>query len=71
MEWRRLHNEELHSLYSSPNVVRVIKSRTLRCAGYLVRMVEGNSAFKILSGNPSGNKYLGLGVDGKTILNGS
>ena len=46
-EWRRLHNEELHSLYRSPNIVRVIKSRLLRRAGYVDRMEEGKSAFKI------------------------
>ena len=39
-EWRRLHNEELHSLYRSPNIVRVIKSRRLRWAGHVARMVE-------------------------------
>ena len=46
-EWRRLHNEELHSLYRSPNIVRVIKSRRLRWAGHVARMEEGRSAFKI------------------------
>ena len=44
-EWRRLHNEELHSLYRSPNTVRVIKSRILRWAGHVARMEEGRSAF--------------------------
>ena len=44
-EWRRLHNEELHSLYRSPNIVRVIKSRRLRWAGHITRMEEGRSAF--------------------------
>ena len=58
-EWRRLHNEELHSLYRSPNIVRVIKSRRLRWAGHVARMEESRSAFKILTG---------LGVDGRTIL---
>ena len=49
-EWRRLHNEELHSLYPSPNIIRVIKSRRLRWAGHVARMEEGRSAFKILTG---------------------
>ena len=40
-EWRRLHNEELHSLYRSCNIVRVIKSRRLRWAGHAVRIEEG------------------------------
>ena len=46
-----LLNEELHSLYRSPNIVRVIKSRRLRYAGLITRMEEGRSAFKILTGN--------------------
>ena len=49
-EWRRLHNEESHSLYRSPNIIKVIKSRRLRRAGD-VRMEEGRSALKILTGN--------------------
>ena len=52
--WRRHHNEELHSLYRSPNIVRVIKSRRLRWAGHVARMDEGRSAFKILTRNPTG-----------------
>ena len=46
-----IHNEELHSLYRSPNIVRVIKSRKLRWAGHIARMEEGRSAFKILTVN--------------------
>ena len=45
-DWRRLHNEELHSLYRSPNIVRVIKSRRLKWAGHVARMEEGRNAFK-------------------------
>ena len=52
-EWRRLHNEELHSLYRPPNIVRVIKSIRLRWAGHVARMEEGRSAFKILTGKPT------------------
>ena len=58
-EWRRLHNEELHSLYRSPNIVRVIKSRRLSWAGHVARMEEGRSAFKILTGKPTGKRPLG------------
>ena len=49
-ERRRLHNEELHSLYRSPNIVRVIKSRRLRWAEHVARMQESRSAFNILTG---------------------
>ena len=58
-EWRRLHNKELHSLYRSPNIVRVIKSRRLRWAGHVARMEEGRSAFKILTGKSNGKRPLG------------
>ena len=58
-KWRRLHNEELHSLYRSPNIVRVIKSRRLRWAGHIAKMEEGRSAFKILTGTPIGKRLLG------------
>ena len=58
-EWRRLHNEELHSLYRSPNIVRVFKSRRLRWPGHVDRMEEGRSAFKILTGNPKRKRPLG------------
>ena len=58
-EWRRLHNEELHSLYRSPNIVRVIKSRRLRWAGHVARMEEGRSVFKILTGKSTGKRPLG------------
>ena len=57
-EWRRFHNEELHSMYRSPNI-RVIKSRRLRWAGHVARMEEGRSAFKILTGKPTGKRPLG------------
>ena len=65
-EWRRLHNEELHRLYHSLNIVRVIKSRRLRWAGHVARREEGRSAFKILTGKPIGKRP--LGVDGRAIL---
>ena len=58
-EWRRLHNEELHSLYRSPNIVRVIKSRRLRWAGHVARMEAGMSSFIILTGKPTRKRPLG------------
>jgi len=57
--WRRLHNAELHSLYRSSNIVRVIKSRRLRWAGYVARMKEGRRAFKIIKSKPTGKRLLG------------
>ena len=57
-EWRRLHNEEPHNLYRSPNIVRVIKSRRLRWAGHVAKMEEGRSAFKILTDTPAGKRPL-------------
>ena len=58
-QWRRLHNEELHSFYRSPNILRVIKSRRLRWAGHVARMEEGRSALTILTGKPIGKRPLG------------
>ena len=58
-ERRRLHNEELHSLYRSLNIVRVIKSRRLERASHVVRMEEDRSAFKILTGKPTGELFSG------------
>ena len=66
-DWRRLRNEELHSLYSSPNILRVIKSRRLRWAGNVARMEESRSCFKILTGSPRGMR-MGSG-EGSTIRN--
>ena len=51
-EWMKLHNEELNDLYCSPNIFRVIKSRKMRWAGQVVRMVERRDVYKILVGKP-------------------
>ena len=61
-KWRRLQNEELHSLYRSPNIVRVIKSKILRWAGNIARMDEGRTAFKIITGKPTGKRPLGRAI---------
>jgi hypothetical protein len=47
-EWRELHNEELNDLYSSPNIVRVIKLRRMRCAGHVARMGEERGMYRVL-----------------------
>jgi hypothetical protein len=56
--WRKLPNDELHSLYSSPNIVRVIKSRTMRWAGHMARMEEGRGVYRVLVGRPEGKRPL-------------
>jgi hypothetical protein len=52
-------NDELHSLYSSPNIVRVIKSRRMRWARHVARMGEGRGLYRILVGRPKGKRPLG------------
>jgi hypothetical protein len=59
-EWRRLHNKELYALYSSPNIIRVIKSRRLRWAGHVARMGARRGAYRVLVGKPEGRKPLGI-----------
>jgi hypothetical protein len=57
--WRKLHNEELHGLYSSPSIVRVIKARRMRWAGNVARMGDVRGAYHILVGWPEGRRPLG------------
>jgi hypothetical protein len=57
--WRKLHNDELHSMYSSPNIVRVIKSRRMRWAGHVARMGEGRGVYRVLVGRPEDKRPLG------------
>jgi hypothetical protein len=58
-EWRKLHNEELSDLYSLPNIVRVVKSRRMRWAGYVARIGEGRGVHGVLVGKPEGKRPLG------------
>jgi hypothetical protein len=57
--WRKLHIDELHSLYSSPNIVRVIISRRMRLAGHVARMGEGRGVYRVLVGRPERKRPLG------------
>jgi hypothetical protein len=81
---RKLHNDELHSLYSSPNIVRVIKSRRMRWAGHVARTEEGKGIYRVLVGRPEGKRPLGrprcrwednikmdlreTGIDGRNLI---
>jgi len=58
-EWRRLHNEELNDLYSSPKIVRVIKSRRMRWAEHVACMGEERGVYRVLVGKPEGRRPLG------------
>ncbi|KAJ4451539.1 hypothetical protein ANN_03004 [Periplaneta americana] len=84
-EWRKLHNAELHALYSSPDIIRNIKSRHLRWAGHAAHMGESRNAYRVLVGRPAGKRPLGrprcrwednikmdlrdVGYDGKEWIN--
>jgi hypothetical protein len=58
-DWRKLHNEELHNVYSSPNIIRMIKSRRVRGAGHVARMEDKRNAYIILVVKPEGKRPLG------------
>jgi hypothetical protein len=57
--WRKLHNEEIHNLYSSPSKIRMIKSRRMRWAGHVARMGEKRNVDRLLAGKPEGKRPLG------------
>jgi hypothetical protein len=57
--WRKLHNEELHNLYSSPSLIRIIESRGIRWAGHVARMEEKRNVCRLLLGKPEGKRPLG------------
>jgi hypothetical protein len=58
-EWKKLHNEELHILYSSPNVIRQIKSRRIKWAGHVACLGEEGQVYRVLVGKPKGKRPLG------------
>jgi hypothetical protein len=57
--WRKPHNEEIHNLYSSPSIVRIIKLRMMRWAGHVARMGEKRNVYRLLVGKPEGKRPLG------------
>jgi hypothetical protein len=57
-EWRKLHSGKLHNLYSSPGIIRQIKSRRMRWAGHVARMGEGRNVYRVLVGKPGGRRPL-------------
>jgi hypothetical protein len=58
-EWRNVQSGELHNLYSSPDIIRQIKSRTMRWVGHVARMGEGRNVYRVLVGKPEGRRPLG------------
>jgi hypothetical protein len=58
-DWRKLHNEKVHNLYSSPNTIRMINSRRMRWAGHVARMGETRNAYRILVGKARRNETTG------------
>jgi hypothetical protein len=58
-EWRKLHSQELHNLYSSPNIIRQMMSRRMRWAGHVARMGEERKLYNVLVGKPEGKRPLG------------
>jgi hypothetical protein len=58
-EWRKLHNEELHDLYSSRSIIRIIKLRRMRWAGHVARMGEKMKSYRLLVGKSEGKRPLG------------
>jgi hypothetical protein len=57
--WRKLHNKELHNLYSLPSIIRIITSRSMRWAGHVALIEEKRNAYRILVGKPEGMGTLG------------
>jgi hypothetical protein len=69
VEWRKLHNEDLHNLYSSPNIIQVIKLRRMKWAGHVACKVDSKGAYRVLVGKSAGKSHLeDPGLDGRIIL---
>jgi hypothetical protein len=57
-EWRKVHNEELRDVYSSPSIIRIIKPKMMRWTGHVARMGEKRNAYRLLEGEPKGRRQL-------------
>jgi hypothetical protein len=66
--WRKLYNEEIHNLYSSPDIISMVKSRRMRWAGLVARMGEKRNAYRLFAGKPEGKRQLGRPRRGWVIL---
>jgi hypothetical protein len=69
--WRKLHSDELHNLYSSPNIVRMIITGRMRWAGHVTHMMEGRGVYRVLVGRPKRKRPLGKDQWGKMDSPGS
>jgi hypothetical protein len=67
-EWRKLHNEEIYNLCSSPSIIRVINSRRMRWAGHVARMGEKRNAYSLLVGKPEGMSLENQDTSGWILL---
>jgi hypothetical protein len=67
--WRKLHNDELHNLYYSPNIIRAIKPRRMRWTRHVARLGKGRGVYRVLVGKPEGKNHCeDLGVGGRITL---
>jgi hypothetical protein len=67
-DWRRLHSKELHNSHTSPNIIRMIKSRRMRWVGYIERIEETGNTYNLLVGKPEGKSLSeDLGIDGRML----
>jgi hypothetical protein len=67
-EWRKMHNEELHDLYSSPSIIRIIKARSMRLVGHVARMGEKRNTYRLVGITREGGHWEDQDVGGWIML---